>query len=48
MREIFVIGTPDEQKARLAEYEAAGITTLVLTPIAGPADLPGLLDALAR
>jgi probable F420-dependent oxidoreductase len=48
MREIFVIGKPDEQKARLAEYEAAGITTLVLTPIAGPDDLPGLLDALAR
>jgi probable F420-dependent oxidoreductase len=48
MREVFVIGTPEEQKARLAEYEAAGITSLVLTPIAGPDDLPGLLDALAR
>jgi alkanesulfonate monooxygenase SsuD/methylene tetrahydromethanopterin reductase-like flavin-dependent oxidoreductase (luciferase family) len=48
MREIFVIGTPDQQKARLAQYEAAGITTFVLTPIAGPDDLPGLVDALAR
>jgi probable F420-dependent oxidoreductase len=48
MREIFVIGRPEEQKARLAEYEAAGITTFVLTPIAGPDDLPGLIDALAR
>jgi probable F420-dependent oxidoreductase len=48
MREIFVIGTPEEQKARLAEFEAAGITTFVLTPIAAPDDLPGLLDALAR
>lgn len=48
MREIFVFGTPEEQKARLAEFEAAGITTFVLTPIAGPDDLPGLIDALAR
>jgi probable F420-dependent oxidoreductase len=48
MREIFVIGSPEEQKARLAEFEAAGITTFVLTPIAGPDDLPGLLEALAR
>ena len=48
MREIFVIGSPEEQKARLAEYEAAGITTFVLTLIAGPDDLPGLIDALAR
>jgi alkanesulfonate monooxygenase SsuD/methylene tetrahydromethanopterin reductase-like flavin-dependent oxidoreductase (luciferase family) len=48
MREIFVIGPPEEQKARLAEFEAAGITTFVLTPIAGPEELPGLLDALAR
>jgi probable F420-dependent oxidoreductase len=48
MREIFVIGSPEEQKARLAEYEAAGITTFVLTPIAPPDQLPELIDALAR
>jgi probable F420-dependent oxidoreductase len=48
MRQVFVIGSPEEQKARLAEFEAAGITTFVLTPITGPAELPGLLDALAR
>ncbi len=48
MREIFVIGSPEAQKERLAQYEAAGITTFVLTPIAGPDDLPGLIDALAR
>ena len=48
MREIFVIGTPEEQKARLAEYEAAGITTFVLTPIAPPDRLPRLIEALAR
>jgi alkanesulfonate monooxygenase SsuD/methylene tetrahydromethanopterin reductase-like flavin-dependent oxidoreductase (luciferase family) len=48
MREIFVVGTPDEQLERLAEFERAGITTFVLTPVASPQDLPGLLDALAR
>jgi probable F420-dependent oxidoreductase len=48
MREIFLIGSPEEQKAQLREFEAAGITTFVLTPIAGPDQLPALIDALAR
>jgi probable F420-dependent oxidoreductase len=48
MREIFVLGSPEEQKARLEEYAERGITTFVLTPIAGPDALPGLIDALAR
>ena len=47
IEEIFVFGTPDEQRARLEEFAARGITNLVLTPIAGPEDLPGLIDALA-
>ena len=45
--EIFVFGSPDEQRERLLQYADAGITTLVLTFFAGPDDLPGLIDALA-
>jgi probable F420-dependent oxidoreductase len=45
--EIFVFGTPDEQRDRLMQYADAGITTLVLTFFAGPDELPGLIDALA-
>ena len=45
--EIFVFGTPDEQRDRLLQYADAGITTLVLTFFAGPDELPGLIDALA-
>jgi len=48
LREIFVFGGPEEQRERLEEFAAAGITTFVLTPIAPVGDLPGLIDALAR
>jgi probable F420-dependent oxidoreductase len=48
IEEIFVFGEPDAQRARLDEFAAAGITTFVLTPIAPPDELPGLIDALAR
>jgi len=47
IREIFVFGTPDEQKARLGEFVKGGITTPVLTPICAPHDLPAMIDALA-
>jgi probable F420-dependent oxidoreductase len=47
IREIFVFGDADEQKARLGEFVAAGITTPVLTPICPPDDLPAAIDALA-
>jgi probable F420-dependent oxidoreductase len=48
IREIFIFGSPAEQRARLDEFAAEGITTFVLTPIAPPEQLPGLIDALAR
>jgi probable F420-dependent oxidoreductase len=48
IREIFVFGTPEEQRARLDEFAAGGITTFVLTPIASPDRLPELIDGLAR
>ncbi len=47
VREIFLFGTPAEMKERAAAFAEAGITTLVLTPIAPPEQLPGLVGALA-
>jgi probable F420-dependent oxidoreductase len=47
IREIFVFGTPDEQRDRLAQFADAGITTFVLTPITEPGDVPRMIDALA-
>jgi probable F420-dependent oxidoreductase len=48
IREIFLFGSPEEIRARLEEFVSGGITTAVLTPIAGPDQLPELIDALAR
>jgi probable F420-dependent oxidoreductase len=47
IREIFVFGSPAEQKERLAEFTRRGITTPVLTPICPPDELPAMIDALA-
>jgi probable F420-dependent oxidoreductase len=47
IREIFVFGSPEEQKARLGEFVQGGITTPVLTPICAPEELPAMIDALA-
>lgn len=47
VREIFVFGAPDEMKERLGQFVEGGITTLILTPLAAPADVPALMDALA-
>jgi alkanesulfonate monooxygenase SsuD/methylene tetrahydromethanopterin reductase-like flavin-dependent oxidoreductase (luciferase family) len=46
-RDVFVFGSPDEQRERLAAYAEKGITTLCLTPIAPPDAVPGLIEALA-
>jgi probable F420-dependent oxidoreductase len=47
IREIFIFGSPQEQKARLGEFVQRGITTPVLTPICGPDELPAMIDSLA-
>jgi alkanesulfonate monooxygenase SsuD/methylene tetrahydromethanopterin reductase-like flavin-dependent oxidoreductase (luciferase family) len=47
LREIFVFGDPAAMRERLREYAGRGITTLVLTAIAPPEELPGLIVALA-
>ena len=48
VREIFIFGEPGAMRDRLHEYANRGITTLVLTPIAPPEDLPRMIDELAR
>ena len=47
VREIFVFGTPAEMKERLGAFADGGITTLILTPLAAPDQVAGLVDALA-
>ncbi|MCW2966861.1 MAG: class flavin-dependent oxidoreductase [Solirubrobacteraceae bacterium] len=47
VREIFVFGSPAEMRERLGQFAAGGITTLILTPIAAPDQVPELVDALA-
>ena len=47
IREIVIFGAPEEQRARLEEFTAGGITTPVLSFLGSPDQLPGLIDALA-
>ena len=47
VREIFVFGSPGEQRERLGRFADAGITTFVLTPICEPRELGAVIDALA-
>jgi probable F420-dependent oxidoreductase len=47
LREIFVFGSPEEQRERLGEFAAAGIRTLVLTPICEPGQLAEQISSLA-
>jgi probable F420-dependent oxidoreductase len=47
VREIFVFGEPEQMRERLGEFVEGGITTLILTPIAAPDQVPALIDALA-
>ena len=47
IREIFIFGSPAQQRARLEQFAAHGISTLVLSMLCDPQALPGLIDALA-
>jgi probable F420-dependent oxidoreductase len=46
IREIFLFGGADAQRARLEEFAAGGITTFVLAPICEPAEVPAFIDGL--
>jgi probable F420-dependent oxidoreductase len=48
IREIFAFGSPAEQRARLEEFAAAGITSFSVMPMCQPDQLPELIDGLAR
>jgi probable F420-dependent oxidoreductase len=48
IREIFIFGSPEEQRERLDQYAAGGIQTFVLTPITSPDRVGELIGALAR
>ena len=45
--EIFLTGSIDEIRDRLAEFVVRGITNVVLAPLCAPEQLPELLEALA-
>jgi probable F420-dependent oxidoreductase len=47
VREIFVFGEPEAMRERLQAFVDGGITTLILTPITAPDDLPRMIDSLA-
>jgi probable F420-dependent oxidoreductase len=48
VREIFVFGSPEAMKERLAEFEAAGITSFSLLLVGEPSGYGDLIDAMAR
>ncbi len=47
IEEMFVFGSPEEMKERIAAFVAGGVTLPILTPIAMPGQLGDLIDALA-
>jgi probable F420-dependent oxidoreductase len=49
IREICIMGSPEQMRDRLAEFADGGITTLCLTPLAAPDQVPTLIrDMLPR
>ena len=47
IEEMFILGSPEQMKARLGEFVAGGITLPVITPITTPDKLGELIEALA-
>ena len=47
IRETFLLGPIEAQRARLGEFAAAGIDTAVLAISCAPPELPGVIDAFA-
>jgi probable F420-dependent oxidoreductase len=47
IEDIFILGGPDEMRARLERYADGGITVPVLTPVAPPERIGELIEALA-
>ena len=47
IEEMFVFGSPDEMKERIAAFVEGGVTLPILTPITTPDKLGELIEALA-
>jgi probable F420-dependent oxidoreductase len=47
VREIFIFGSPEQMRERLAEFEAAGVTTFVLSAMCAPEGVPAFIRGLA-
>jgi alkanesulfonate monooxygenase SsuD/methylene tetrahydromethanopterin reductase-like flavin-dependent oxidoreductase (luciferase family) len=47
IEDMFIFGTPEQMKERLAAFVAGGITLPILTPIVTPDKLAETIDALA-
>ncbi len=47
IEEMFIFGSPEEMKERIAAFAAGGVTLPILTPIATPDQLDDLIDALS-
>ena len=47
IEDTFLLGSPEQIRARLDEYVAGGITLPVITPITGPDNMASLITALA-
>jgi probable F420-dependent oxidoreductase len=47
VREVFLFGSPEQMRERLAQFAAAGVTTFVLSAMCGPDDVPAFIDGLA-
>jgi alkanesulfonate monooxygenase SsuD/methylene tetrahydromethanopterin reductase-like flavin-dependent oxidoreductase (luciferase family) len=47
IEEMFILGSPDEMRARLNEFVDGGITLPILTPICPPEAQIDLIEALA-
>jgi alkanesulfonate monooxygenase SsuD/methylene tetrahydromethanopterin reductase-like flavin-dependent oxidoreductase (luciferase family) len=44
---MFLFGTPEQMKERLAAFVAGGVTLPILTPIVAPEQLGETIEALA-
>lgn len=47
VREVFLLGSFDQQRARLRAFADAGVNTAVVTPLVSPAELGAAIDAFA-
>ena len=47
VRDVFIFGSYEEQRARLREFTGSGITTAILTPMCGPDRLEEMIRGWA-